>query len=425
MKNSNKKKYADIGKRIKSRMKKLGFSQVDIATMTGASSGAISLWVNGASKPQERYLNLLAEVLETETDWLLGGDAAIKKPEPETKEESVDEATDDEPQVNADSANVIETTTSAEEHNTNTEEPKQDASDQDTTDQDGDDAYADSKEFADMVRDSFDPSQSGGFFINKAGQRISRSEIEGRSFLDMVEELLGGDDDEDPLIQGNTIALSHNDLKKIQMRLQAGEGFNPNELNNSAVEIDHDDNDSFSDIIKKICEHVRQTNESDRAAKEGLGWGCACDNDSELGDMWAARADGVIGSFDDIREVLSAVQAGEGIKVKVAGVDIGCCHNNAHDACSDEVSEEFERDVMNFRNAIQSAIKAAKKAKRKQDKKAAKKARKAAERKLAKKAAKAERKSKKKGVKKGDVSVVQGVPTKAGKPLTITITINQ
>lgn len=73
-----KKKYVEVGKRIKSRMKKLGYTQSDIVSMTGASTGAVSLWVNGGSKPQERYLNRLADILETEAKWLLEGDIAIE-----------------------------------------------------------------------------------------------------------------------------------------------------------------------------------------------------------------------------------------------------------------------------------------------------------------------------------------------------------
>ena len=83
-----KKPHAAIGKRIKDSLKKSNLKQKDLQELTGASPASISLWVNGHSKPQKRYLDLLVQHLAIDKEWLLNGITA--KTEEEVMEETAD-----------------------------------------------------------------------------------------------------------------------------------------------------------------------------------------------------------------------------------------------------------------------------------------------------------------------------------------------
>lgn len=81
-----KKPHAAIGKRIKDSLKKNNLKQKDIQELTGASAGSISLWVNGHSKPQDHYLDSLANHLAIDKEWLLTGVTAKTEEEADTEE---------------------------------------------------------------------------------------------------------------------------------------------------------------------------------------------------------------------------------------------------------------------------------------------------------------------------------------------------
>ncbi|CCN38195.1 putative Peptidase S24/S26A/S26B/S26C [Vibrio nigripulchritudo SFn27] len=62
-----------ISKRITQRMSDLGLKGVDITNATGVSSGGVSQWVNGVTKPGGSNLLSLAKLLQCEPEWLLNG----------------------------------------------------------------------------------------------------------------------------------------------------------------------------------------------------------------------------------------------------------------------------------------------------------------------------------------------------------------
>ena len=74
----------DISDRIKQRMQALGLKGVDITKATGMSSGGVSQWVNGLSKPNGERLIALSKVLQCQPDWLLYGKDT---PEPDANAE--------------------------------------------------------------------------------------------------------------------------------------------------------------------------------------------------------------------------------------------------------------------------------------------------------------------------------------------------
>ncbi|PSW14760.1 helix-turn-helix domain-containing protein [Photobacterium sanctipauli] len=76
----------DISDRIKERMQALGLKGVDISKATGVSSGGVSQWVNGMTKPRGEKLIALARVLDCEPDWLLFGE---QKPSKKTTSSNV------------------------------------------------------------------------------------------------------------------------------------------------------------------------------------------------------------------------------------------------------------------------------------------------------------------------------------------------
>ncbi|EGG93541.1 SOS-response transcriptional repressor [gamma proteobacterium IMCC1989] len=54
-------------------MKTLGLKGVDITKATGVSSGGVSQWVNGITKPNGAKLLALSKILQCQPDWLLYG----------------------------------------------------------------------------------------------------------------------------------------------------------------------------------------------------------------------------------------------------------------------------------------------------------------------------------------------------------------
>ena len=71
----------DISDRIKQRMTALNLKGVDITKATGVSSGGVSQWTSGITKPKGERLFMLAQVLKCEVDWLLFGESKKTKPE--------------------------------------------------------------------------------------------------------------------------------------------------------------------------------------------------------------------------------------------------------------------------------------------------------------------------------------------------------
>jgi len=63
----------EISDRIKQRMAELGIKGVDITRVTGVSSGGVSQWVNGVTKPNGEKLLALSRVLRCNPEWLLTG----------------------------------------------------------------------------------------------------------------------------------------------------------------------------------------------------------------------------------------------------------------------------------------------------------------------------------------------------------------
>ena len=61
-----------IGSRIKSRRRGLGHSQAQLAASVGVSANAIRKWEHDAHTPKGRYLDGLAEALETTVAYLWG-----------------------------------------------------------------------------------------------------------------------------------------------------------------------------------------------------------------------------------------------------------------------------------------------------------------------------------------------------------------
>lgn len=64
---------SSIGERLKERRKKFGLTQSQLAKKVHVSASHISYFECGKRIPSSRALNLLSEVLECSTDWLLKG----------------------------------------------------------------------------------------------------------------------------------------------------------------------------------------------------------------------------------------------------------------------------------------------------------------------------------------------------------------
>lgn len=63
----------EFADRLKSRMRELGLSAVELATQVGVSKGAITHWTNGTNQANGKRLLRLAEVLRCDANWLASG----------------------------------------------------------------------------------------------------------------------------------------------------------------------------------------------------------------------------------------------------------------------------------------------------------------------------------------------------------------
>lgn len=79
-------KYPEVGQRIRELREMRGFEQLDIANQLGyKSQSTISKWESGVNLPTGKKLILLAEMLDTSTDYILHGkisDTPTKEPTP-------------------------------------------------------------------------------------------------------------------------------------------------------------------------------------------------------------------------------------------------------------------------------------------------------------------------------------------------------
>lgn len=66
----------EVRDRIVKRMGELKLRQVDLINLTGLSKGTISKWISGVNVPSSTALQLLANALQTTSDWIMSGDAA-------------------------------------------------------------------------------------------------------------------------------------------------------------------------------------------------------------------------------------------------------------------------------------------------------------------------------------------------------------
>ncbi len=64
----------EIADRIRTRMHDLGLKSVDVTRAIGISSGGISQWLSGHTKPSGKHLLNLANLLKCEPAWLIFGD---------------------------------------------------------------------------------------------------------------------------------------------------------------------------------------------------------------------------------------------------------------------------------------------------------------------------------------------------------------
>lgn len=71
--------------RIRQRLKELGLKSVDISKATSISSGGVSHWLNGNSKPRGENLIKLSKLLQCEPEWLLTGKSSYEALHPELK----------------------------------------------------------------------------------------------------------------------------------------------------------------------------------------------------------------------------------------------------------------------------------------------------------------------------------------------------
>ncbi|MEO9655934.1 S24 family peptidase [Marinomonas sp.] len=71
--------------RIRQRLKELGLKSVDISKATGISSGGVSHWLNGNSKPRGGNLIKLSKLLMCQPEWLLTGEGAMDDVHPDLK----------------------------------------------------------------------------------------------------------------------------------------------------------------------------------------------------------------------------------------------------------------------------------------------------------------------------------------------------
>ncbi len=63
----------EISDRIRQRLSLLGLKNLDLMNATGISSGGVSQWVTGATKPKGEKLLIIAKLLECDAEWLISG----------------------------------------------------------------------------------------------------------------------------------------------------------------------------------------------------------------------------------------------------------------------------------------------------------------------------------------------------------------
>ncbi len=80
--------------RIRQRLKELGLKSVDISKATSISSGGVSHWLNGNSKPRGENLLKLAKLLQCQPEWLLTGKGQINDLHPDLERAEVYESND-------------------------------------------------------------------------------------------------------------------------------------------------------------------------------------------------------------------------------------------------------------------------------------------------------------------------------------------
>lgn len=68
------------GNRIAQRRKQLNISQEELGYLIGVSQNQISKYEDGKNSPSARRLEMLADVLLTSTDWLLGRTDIVDRP---------------------------------------------------------------------------------------------------------------------------------------------------------------------------------------------------------------------------------------------------------------------------------------------------------------------------------------------------------
>lgn len=64
----------NLGKRIKVRRKLCNFTQIDVAKRVGVTKAAVSRWENGMNTIAADRLDVLANILGVNSEWLLSGD---------------------------------------------------------------------------------------------------------------------------------------------------------------------------------------------------------------------------------------------------------------------------------------------------------------------------------------------------------------
>lgn len=69
----------EISDRIKQRLAHLGLKSVDIIKATGTTSGGVSQWVNGATKPKGEKLLILSRLLKCSPEWLISGRGEVNQ----------------------------------------------------------------------------------------------------------------------------------------------------------------------------------------------------------------------------------------------------------------------------------------------------------------------------------------------------------
>jgi len=80
--------------RIRQRLKELGLRSVDISKATSISSGGVSHWLNGNSKPRGENLIKLSKLLQCNPEWLLTGKGPLDDLHPDLERADIYESSD-------------------------------------------------------------------------------------------------------------------------------------------------------------------------------------------------------------------------------------------------------------------------------------------------------------------------------------------